>query len=202
MKSIGKFLLVVVIALLCSGSVIPNSPGIIAQQEQQYSITLQGTALDERLHRIYEGAWARASEYTDLQPNEMPMFPEETVYWTMKPETWPIDNDIDNEYWTTDIFVTGTARVYAWYKTDSGIRIENGISLPVKARIEMQMTLPEILQHEHIVEGILAHEMIHYIHHMRIMNTKGWMTIWPGDGHNYMAYLKYVKGYDLPANKY
>ena len=93
-------------------------------------------------------------------------------------------------------------RVFAWYKTDAGLRVENGVSLPVNARIEMQVTLAEILQYEHHVEGILAHEMIHYIHHMRVMNTKGWMTIWPGDGHNYMAYLKYVKGYDLPANKY
>jgi len=202
MKSIGKVLLVMLIALLCSGSVVPNSPVAAQEQRQQHSISLQGTALDARLHRIYEGAWLRASEYTDLQPNEMPKFPEETVFWTMKTETWPVDHDINDYYWTSDMFTTGTARVLAWYKTDRGLRIENGVSLPVNARIEMQVTLNEILTHEHAVEGILVHEMIHYIHHMRVMNTKGWMTMWPGDGHNYMAFLKYVKGYDLPANKY
>jgi hypothetical protein len=201
MKSIGKVLLVLLITLLASGSTLPKSTVAVDEQEQQHSITLQGTALDAKLHEVYEGAWLRASKYTSLQDNEMPKFPEETVYWTMSKETWPVDHDIDTIYWTTDMFETGITRVFAWYKTDGGLRVEHGVSLPINARIEMQVMPAEILQYEHYVEGILVHEMIHYIHHMRVMNQKGWVTIWPGDGHNYMAYLKYVKGYDLPANK-
>lgn len=204
MKIIGKILFVMAIALATvAPGPIGNAQIALPSAQQTISIDSDDSdTLNATLHDIYEGAWARATEYTELQPGEMPKFPEETVYWLMRAKTMSVDYDIQYLGWDVDLFSTGTARTYALYKADAGLRIEHGVSLPVNARIEMLVTLPELLEHRHVVEGILAHEMIHYIHHMRLMNQKGWATIWPGDGHNYMAYLKYRKGYDLPTNRY
>jgi len=157
--------------------------------------------IDGLLHQVYEGAWERAMEYADVQPNEMPKFPEEAVHWMMKANTVKIDHDVTGGWWITDMFSESIGRTYAWYKADFGLKVVDGISVPINARIEMLITQDEIMKNTHEVEGILAHEMIHYIHHMRIMNLKGWITMWPGDGHNYLAYLRFVKGYDVPANR-
>lgn len=191
--------LIVALAAVAPGAL--NTAVSVAQSTTPI-VQLQESDLDRHLHEMYENAWERATIYTELQDGEMPKFPEETVHWLMKEDTWSIDQNMKIGLWHTDIYKTGTARVYAWYKADSGVRVEEGVSLPVNGRIEMLVTIDEIYDRQHSVEGILAHEMIHYIHHMRLMNQKGWATIWPGDGHNYMAYLKFVKGYDLPANRY
>jgi hypothetical protein len=167
---------------------------VAAQQSEQ-------SKLDQQLHEMYEGAWERAARYTDLKPGEMPKFPEEKVHWLMRRELQSIDQDMQIGPWHTDIYKDGTARVLAWYKAERGVKIENGVSVPINPRIEMLVTEAEIMNNRYAVEGVLVHEMIHYIHHMRVMNLKGWETIWPGDGHNYMAFLKYVKGYDFPANR-
>lgn len=202
MNIINKVLLVLL--LVCTLGATPNNEPPVAfnKDNQLQAVTLRGKALYDTLHRIYEQAWARATRYAEVLPNEMPKFLEEDVHWTMKVESYTIDYDMNGPIWYTDLFETGTSRVLAWYKTDPRARIENGIALPVNARIEMQVTRKEIREHPDAIEGILVHELIHYIHHIRIMNTKGWMTMWPGDGHNYMAYLKYVKGYDVPIGKY
>lgn len=202
MKIISKVLLVMLMVFTLAGSTTTVNEPPIVFDEQSQTVALKGKVHRATLHRIYEQAWQRASTYTELLPDEMPKFPEKTVHWTMKIETWEVDQDRNGPIWYTDLFVTSNSRILAWYKTDSGVKIEHGIALPVNARIEMQVTRKEIKEHTYTVENILVHEFIHYIHHMRAMNLKGWITIWPGDGHNYMNYLKYVKGHDVQVNKY
>lgn len=202
MGIINKFILVLLLACTLGATPSNEPPVAFDKNEQSQAVTLRGKALNATLHRLYEQAWIRATRYAEVLPGEMPKFPEETVYWTMKVEAWEVDHDMNGPIWYTDLFEVGKSRILAWYKTEPGLTIENGLAIPLNARIEMQVTKAEIQYNAYDVEGILVHEMLHYIQHMRIMNLKGWMTIWPGDGHNYMAYLKYVKGYDVPIGKY
>jgi len=188
--------LAIIFTTVCSGPP-PAASSSFRIDSNQAIRDLDGNTAERTLRAIHSKAWDRACEYTDFKKDEMPRFPYNAVHWPLTVETTPVDQDLHSGVWNTKLFRLGTARTYAWYQTD-GYRLSDKSGLmPIGAHIRMNLTLEEIMQNRKITEDILCHEMIHYIHHYRVMNRKGWSRIWPGDGHNYMHYLKYIKGLNV-----
>jgi len=187
--------LVIALAAVAPGAL---SPETVVAQSVTPIVQAQESALDLDLHEIYVGAVARAIEIADAKPEEI--LAEKYVHWMMPIEKREMDFDCHLAPWSTDIFRTGTSRVMAWYKS-TGYTMVDGIAQPRDSRIEMLITAEEIERNRHYVEGVLTHELLHYTHHYRAMNEKGWVQMWP-DSHGWMAFLSYVENHDLPANKY
>lgn len=150
---------------------------------------------DEQFHNylrgIYSEAWKKACEYTEMEKGEMPHFPYNSVHWLLTKDVSPLpDQDFSLGVWETDFFTQGHMRVFAWYKSERPhMDRKTGMMMPTSAHIEILLTQDEMLQHRDFAVGVLVHEMIHYIHHIRCMNEKGFYEIWP-DGHSWMKWMK------------